>query len=337
MPLAGSSQTIAEVAVLIPCYNEEKTIGAVVKAFRKALPDALIYVYDNNSADATRDEALKAGAIVRRETTQGKGWVVRRMFADIEADYYVLVDGDDTYDASIAPCMLARVQSENLAMMVGRRIHESAEAYRPGHVLGNKLFTSSVAKLFGRRFTDILSGYRVFSRPFVKSFPVFSGGFEIETELTVHALTLGLPISEVETTYKERPAGSSSKLNTYRDGMRILWMIFQLVKNEKPLGFFAVLGVCCLAMSFLLAYPIVVTFLETGLVPRFPTAILATGLALYALIMFACGLILDTVTKGRREIKLLSYLNADRSAQHANLTFAESQANRPDEARSAAE
>jgi glycosyltransferase involved in cell wall biosynthesis len=316
MAVSGSPQMTGEVAVLIPCYNEEKTIAAVVKAFRKALPDASIYVYDNNSADATREEAQRAGAIVRRETTQGKGWVVRRMFADIEADYYVLVDGDDTYDATMAPRMVAAVQNENLAMLVGRRIHESADAYRPGHVLGNKLFTGSVAGLFGRRFTDILSGYRVFSRPFVKSFPVFSGGFEIETELTVHALTLGLPISEVPTTYKERPVGSASKLNTYRDGIRILWMIFNLFKNEKPLSFFAILGVICLALSGLLAYPVIVTFLETGLVPRFPTAILATGLALYALIMFACGLILDTVTKGRRETKLLSYLNAGRSAQN---------------------
>lgn len=317
MAVSGSAQMTREVAVLIPCYNEEKTIAAVVNAFGQALPDASIYVYDNNSADATREEAQRAGAIVRQETTQGKGWVVRRMFADIEADYYVLVDGDDTYDASIAPRMVDALRDESLAMVVGRRIHESADAYRPGHVLGNKLFTGSVAALFGSRFTDILSGYRVFSRPFVKSFPVFSGGFEIETELTVHALTLGLPICEIATSYKERPVGSASKLNTYRDGIRILWMIFKLFKNEKPLIFFALLGVICLALAVLLAYPLVITFLETGLVPRFPTAILATGLALYALIMFACGLILDTVTKGRREMKLLSYLNAGRFVRNA--------------------
>jgi hypothetical protein len=248
------------------------------------------------------------------------------MFADIEADYYVLVDGDDTYDASAAPGMVASVRDENLAMLVGRRIHESVEAYRPGHVLGNKLFTGSVAGLFGRSFTDILSGYRVFSRAFVKSFPVFSGGFEIETELTVHALTLGLPISEVATSYKERPAGSTSKLNTYRDGVRILWMIFNLFKNEKPLNFFSILGALCLLLAALLAYPIVITFVETGLVPRFPTAILATGLALYALIMFACGLILDTVTKGRREMKLLCYLNASRYAQRRGQPFAATEA-----------
>jgi glycosyltransferase involved in cell wall biosynthesis len=324
MPLLSSPSVPGEVAVLIPCYNEQKTIANVVQSFRQALPHADIYVYDNNSADETCDEARKAGAIVRRETTQGKGWVVRRMFADIDADYYVLVDGDDTYDASVAPGMVATLRDESLAMLVGRRIHESTEAYRPGHVLGNKLFTGSVAGLFGRSFTDILSGYRVFSRAFVKSFPVFSGGFEIETELTVHALTLGLPIAEVATNYKERPVGSASKLNTYRDGVRILWMIFKLFKNEKPLNFFAFLGALCLSLATLLAYPIVVTFVETGLVPRFPTAILATGLALYALIMFACGLILDTVTKGRREMKLLCYLNASRGPQGKSQPFAAS-------------
>jgi glycosyltransferase involved in cell wall biosynthesis len=324
MPLASSHHKPGEIAVLIPCYNEEKTIEAVVRNFREALPYADIYVYDNNSADRTCDAARKAGAIVRRETTQGKGWVVRRMFADIEADFYVLVDGDDTYDASAAPGMVAMVRDENLAMLVGRRIHESVGAYRPGHVLGNKLFTGSVASLFGRSFTDILSGYRVFSRAFVKSFPVFSGGFEIETELTVHALTLGLPISEIATSYKERPVGSTSKLNTYRDGVRILWMIFNLFKNEKPLNFFSILGVLCLALAAVLAYPIVITFVETGLVPRFPTAILALGLAIYALIMFACGLILDTVTKGRREMKLLSYVNASRYGQGPVRPFAAS-------------
>lgn len=302
-----------EIAVLLPCYNEEKTIAAVVRDFRAALPQAVIYVYDNNSSDKTREEARAAGAVVRGESLQGKGWVVRRMFADIDADYYILADGDDTYDASIAPAMLATAHEEKLAMLVGRRIHESTAAYRPGHVWGNKLFTGSVAGLFGRSFTDILSGYRVFSRAFVKSFPVFSGGFEIETELTVHALTLGLPISEVSTVYKERPVGSASKLNTYRDGIRILWMILTLFKNEKPLNFFSLLGILFLTFSGLLAWPIVLTFIETGLVPRFPTAILATGLALYALIMFACGLILDTVTKGRREMKLLCYLNVRRN------------------------
>jgi glycosyltransferase involved in cell wall biosynthesis len=304
----------AHIAVLIPCYNEEQTVAAVVRSFRAALPDADIFVYDNNSTDKTVEVAAIAGAIVRRENLQGKGWVVRRMFADIEADYYVLVDGDDTYDAAIAPRLVAMAKEDNIAMLVSRREHEHSNAYRPGHVLGNKLFTGSLASLFGRTFTDILSGYRVFSRPFVKSFPVFSGGFEIETELTVHALTLGLPVSEIAAVYKARPVGSISKLSTYRDGVRILWTIFRLFRNEKPLAFFSTLGLVCLATSGLLAYPVVVTFLETGLVPRFPTAVLSTGLAIYALIMFACGLILDTVTRGRRELKLLTYLNASRFA-----------------------
>jgi glycosyltransferase involved in cell wall biosynthesis len=304
-----SPQAFLSIAVLVPCCNEEKTIAAVVRDFRKVLPGATIYVYDNNSVDHTREEALGAGAILRREPLQGKGWVVRKMFADIEADYYVLVDGDGTYDATIIPSMIEVVREENLAMLVGRRVHESEEAYRPGHVLGNKLLTASVAWLFGRSFTDILSGYRVFSRAFVKSFPVSSSGFEIETELTVHALTLGLPISEVATVYRERPAGSTSKLNTYRDGVRILWTIFKLFKNERPLTFFGSCGGVCLAASGIISWPIFVTYLETGLVPRFPTAILATGLALYSLIMFACGLILDTVTKGRRDMKLLFYLH----------------------------
>jgi glycosyltransferase involved in cell wall biosynthesis len=300
--------------VLVPCYNEEKTIAAVVRDFRNSLPGASIYVYDNNSKDATCKEAEAAGAQVRSEPMQGKGWVVRRMFADVEADFYVLVDGDGTYDASLAAKMVELTQTRHLAMVVGRRMHRSAVAYRRGHLWGNRLFTRAVASLFGTSLTDILSGYRVLSRPFVKSFPVFAGGFEIETELTVHALTLGLPIAEIPTPYKERPLGSDSKLSTWRDGIRIMWMILVLFKNEKPLIFFSLLGSVFLLTSLILAYPIVRTFLETGLVPRFPTAILTTGLAVYALIMFACGVILDTVTKGRQEAKLLAYLNAGKNA-----------------------
>ena len=299
-----------QVAVLIPCCNEEKTISAVVRDFRAALPGADVYVYDNNSSDRTPEEARAAGAVVRRESMQGKGWVVRRMFADVEADHYVLVDGDDTYDASAAAKMVAQMEREHLAMLVARRVHQSTRAYPAGHVLGNQLLSRSVAWFFGSSFTDITSGYRVLSRAFVKSFPVFSGGFEIESELTIHALTLGLPVAEVSTVYKERPAGSVSKLHTYRDGARILWMIVTLYKNEKPMPFFGALGIFCLMMSLGLAYPVAVEYLRTGLVPRFPTAILATGIAIYALIMFACGLILDTVTKGRREAKLLAYLAA---------------------------
>lgn len=299
-----------KIAVLIPCHNEEQTVAAVVEAFRSSLPSATIYVYDNNSKDATARVAAQAGAIVRHEPMQGKGSVVRRMFADIEADFYVLVDGDHTYDASIAPEMLALASEQRLAMLVGRRVATSSGAYRPGHEWGNRMFTRSVALLFGSRLEDILSGYRVFSREFVKSFPVFSGGFEIETELTVHALTLRLPVAEIATVYKERPDGSASKLNKYTDGTRILWMIFTLTKNEKPFIFFSIWSLIFLAASLILAYPVVVTFLETGLVPRFPTAILATGLTISAMVLFACGLILDTVTKGRREMKLLHYLNA---------------------------
>lgn len=310
-----SSPGEPRIAVLIPCYNEEKTIAQVVRDFRAALPLAHIFVYDNNSKDRTCQEAEAAGAEVRRERLQGKGWVVRRMFADIDADFYLLVDGDGTYDAGIANQLVEMIQSQHLAMVVGQRVHQSADAYRAGHVLGNKLFTNAVATLFGTSFTDILSGYRVFSRPFVKSFPVFAGGFEIETELTVHALTLRLPVAEIATAYKERPAGSVSKLSTYRDGFRILWMILLLFKNEKPLLFFSILGSLFLVTGLILAYPIVVTFIETGLVPRFPTAILSTGLAVYALIMFACGLILDTVSKGRQEAKLLAYLNAQRTSR----------------------
>jgi glycosyltransferase involved in cell wall biosynthesis len=297
-----------KIAVLIPCHNEEHTIAGVVDAFRSALPSATVYVYDNNSRDATRNIAAEAGAIVRNEPAQGKGSVVRRMFSEIEADLYILVDGDGTYDASIAPQMVAMVSEQRLAMLVGRRVARSSGAYRPGHRLGNRMFTRAVAMLFGASLHDILSGYRVFSRDFVKSFPGFSRGFEIETELTVHALTLRLPVAEIETVYQER-AGGASKLNKYTDGTRILWTIFTLFKNERPFLFFTLLSLLFLVMSLILAYPLFVTFLETGLVPRFPTAILATGLTVSAIILFACGLILDTVTKGRREMKLLHYLN----------------------------
>jgi glycosyltransferase involved in cell wall biosynthesis len=299
---------VPRIAVLIPGFNEEKTIGQVIADFHAALPHARIYVYDNNSTDGTSECAVRAGAIVRNEIRQGKGNVVRRMFAEIDADVYLLVDGDGTYDAAAAPEMLTVLLKHRLAMLVARRVGDSAKAYRRGHAFGNRLFTDAVAMLFGTSFDDILSGYRAFSRPFVKSFPAFSGGFEIETELTVHALTLGLPVAELTTRYRERPDGSRSKLSTYRDGWRIVWTIFNLFKNEKPLIFFFLLGGFLLLASVVLAYPIVVTFLQTGLVPRFPTAILATGVAVSSLLMFSCGLILDTVTKGRREAKLLAYL-----------------------------
>ncbi|MEA2934732.1 MAG: hypothetical protein QOD74_1378 [Variibacter sp.] len=306
----GAETTIAaqRVAVLIPCYNEETAIATVVAQFRSALPDASIHVYDNNSTDRTFDAASAAGASVRREPLQGKGHVVRRMFADVEADVYVLVDGDATYDAPSAPMMIAKLLDEHLDMVVGARVDQQQEAYRLGHRLGNRMLTGFVSEVFEATFSDMLSGYRVFSRRFVKSFPVLSGGFEIETELTVHALELGLPVTEVKTPYYARMEGSTSKLNTYRDGFRILWMIARLYKSERPLRFFSSIGSFLALISIGLATPIFITFLREGIVPRLPTAILATGLMLLAFLALTCGIILGTVTRGRREVKLLAYL-----------------------------
>ena len=300
------------IAVLIPCYNEEAAIAAVVTDFRKALPEADIYVYDNNSKDRTCEIAAAAGAIVCNEPQQGKGSVMRRMLSEIDADVFVTVDGDDTYDASAAPVLVRALVQNRLAMVVGRRVHTEKEAYRRGHVIGNLMFTRSVEWLFGRTFTDILSGYRVFSRAFVQSFPTASRGFEIETELTVHALTLSLPVQEFETAYKSRPEGSVSKLHTYRDGWRISLMILRLFRTERPQLFYTLIGCALLLLSVGFIAPIIVTFLETGLVPRFPTAILSTGIAISGLLSFACGLILDTVTQGRREAKMLAYLAVPR-------------------------
>jgi glycosyltransferase involved in cell wall biosynthesis len=296
------------VAVLVPCYNEETAIAQVVRDFKAALPHAAIYVYDNNSSDQTMARAAQAGAIVRRETRQGKGNVVRRMFADIEADLYVLVDGDDTYDAAAAPAMLAQLQREGSDLLTARRIHTDAGAYRPGHVLGNRMLTGLTAWLFRVHITDMLSGYRVFSRRFVKSFPFTAEGFGIETELTVHAVRLMMPLSEMDTRYKERPAGSVSKLNTWKDGFRILRTIAHLVREERPLVFFSV-GFAVLALaSILISIPLMTEYLATGQVPRLPTAILATGLMLLAFLSLTCGLILDTVTRGRWEQKRMAYL-----------------------------
>ncbi len=297
-----------EVAVLVPCYNEERAIAKVVADFRLALPDAAIYVYDNNSTDGTVAAAAKAGAVVRRETHQGKGYVVRRMFNDIEADIYVLVDGDATYDAPSAPAMIDKLVRERLDMVVGSRVDREEAAYRRGHRAGNLMLTGFVAHIFGRAFTDILSGYRVFSRRFVKSFPILSGGFEIETELTVHALELELPVGEVATPYFSRPAGSASKLSTWHDGFRILRTILKLYRAERPLPFFGAFGVALAIMSIGLAIPVFITYVQEGLVPRLPTAILSTGLMLLAFLSIAVGLILDTVTRGRREAKLIAYL-----------------------------
>ena len=303
-----TSRAGLRVAVLVPCYNEQESIGAVVRDFRRLLPEATVYVYDNNSKDETRARAATAGAVVRSEPLQGKGFVVRRMFADIEADVYVLVDGDDTYDAASAPAMVERLLAEQLDMVVGCRVTDIEAAYRPGHRLGNRVLTGVVATVFGDRFSDILSGYRVFSRRFVKSFPALTKEFEIETELTVHALELDMPIVEIKTPYKDRPPGSSSKLRTYRDGVRILTAILILFKEERPLAFFGIAGLVLGLVALVLGYPLVVTFLETGQVPRFPTAILATGLMILAFLSFASGLILETVTRGRKELKRLAYL-----------------------------
>jgi len=301
----GAAQRIA---VLVPCYNEEATIAEVVRAFRAGLPDATVYVYDNNSSDRTVEVARTAGGVVRSETHQGKGYVVRRMFADVDADIYVLADGDATYDAPSARAMIARLIDERLDMVVGARVDRDEAAYRRGHRTGNRLLTGFVRHIFGQSFSDMLSGYRVFSRRFVKSFPVLTGGFEIETELTIHALELELPVAEVNTPYYSRPEGSASKLNTWRDGLRILFTIFQIYRAERPLTFFSAIGIALAAISIGLAIPIFITFLQQGNVPRFPTAILATGLMLASLLAFACGLVLDTVTRGRRELKLLAYL-----------------------------
>jgi glycosyltransferase involved in cell wall biosynthesis len=296
------------IAVLLPCYNEEAAIGTVVAEFRKALPSAEIYVYDNNSSDRTAMIAREAGANVRSERRQGKGHVVRRMFADVDADIYVLVDGDATYHAASAPRMIDALVSGHLDMIVGRRVDQSQAAYRRGHRTGNMMLTGVLASVFGEAFKDILSGYRVFSRRFVKSFPVLSGGFEIETELSVHALELALPVAEIDTPYFARPEGSLSKLNTWRDGLRILGTIIKLYRSEKPLRFFTAIGVFLAVISIGLAIPVVVTYLEQGVVPRLPTAVLSTGLMIAAILAVSSGLVLDTVTRGRREMKLLAYL-----------------------------
>jgi glycosyltransferase involved in cell wall biosynthesis len=295
--------------VLVPCFNEELTVGKTVEGFRQALPFATIYVYDNNSTDRTVEVAEAAGAVVRSETRQGKGNVVRRMFADIDADVYVLVDGDATYEAEAAPRMVRRSIEENLDFINGARVSGSVEAYRRGHRFGNYVLTAMVGNIFGRQFTDMLSGYKVFSRRYVKSFPAMSRGFEIETELTVHALELRMPSAEELTAYGERPSGSVSKLNTFRDGARILRLIFDLVRNERPLQFFGLVGAVLILIAVALTVPLAETFFETGLVPRLPTAVLAIGLIIIGFLSFLAGLILDVVATMRSEVKRLAYLS----------------------------
>ncbi|MET3438680.1 glycosyltransferase family 2 protein [Sphingomonas sp. 1185] len=296
------------IAVLLPCYNEEAAIAQTIAGFRAALPSATIYVYDNNSRDRTVEVARAAGAVVRSERIQGKGAVVRRMFADIDADIYVMADGDATYDAASAPGLVVRMVEEQLDMVVGQRVSEAELAYRRGHRFGNAMLTGMLARLFGRSFSDILSGYRVFSRRFVKSFPVLSVGFEIETEISVHALELKMPCAEVATPYFARPEGSASKLSTYSDGWRILRTIIKLYRIERPLWFFGAIAALFAAAAILLAVPLILTYLDTHQVPRFPTAILSTGLMLLAALNVFTGLILDTVVRGRQEVRRLAYL-----------------------------
>ena len=309
-PAAGSEAGVAmpRVAVILPCYNEAGAIVRTVEDFRQALPSAEVYVFDNNSTDSSRELAAGAGAIVRRVAQQGKGHVVRRMFADVDADIYIMADGDATYEAAAAPKMVAAMLEDNLDMVVGARRSEIEEAYRRGHRFGNWALTSLLTRLFGRSFTAILSGYRVFSRRFVKSFPVLSAGFEIETEISVHALELAMPVSEVVTAYGARPEGSVSKLSTYRDGWRILRTIITLYRIERPILFFGIIAALLALTGLVLAAPLIVTYMKTGLVPRFPTAILVTGLMILATLSGMCGLILDTVVRGRREIRRLAYL-----------------------------
>ena len=298
-----------EVAVLVPCFNEELTVGKTVADFREALPLATIYVYDNNSTDRTIDVARAAGAVVRNEPRQGKGNVVRRMFADVDADVFVLVDGDATYEAQAAPRMVRRAIDESLDFVNGARVSKSMDAYRKGHRFGNYVLTALVQDIFGPQFTDMLSGYKVFSRRYVKSFPAMSRGFEIETELTVHALELRMPSGEELTAYGERPPGSVSKLSTFRDGARILRLIFDLLRNERPLKFFGLAGVGLILVAVALAVPVAETYLETGLVPRLPTAVLVIGMTLAGFLSTLAGLVLDVVATMRSEMKRLAYLS----------------------------
>ncbi|MYN29076.1 glycosyltransferase family 2 protein [Duganella levis] len=298
-----------KIAVIIPCYNEEVAIAQTVKDFAAALPEAKIYVYDNNSKDRTIEVARAAGAIVRSEHQQGKGNVVRRMLADVDADVYVLTDGDATYDAAAARDMIALLVNEELDMVVGSRKHTSDLAYRSGHQFGNKMLTTLLAQMFGNTFKDILSGYRIFSRRYAKSFPALTSGFEIETEMSVHSLELKMPVSEYETKYSERPEGSVSKLSTYRDGWRILMTMIKLYRVERPMLFFGMLAILLFILSIVLAIPLGITYFETGLVPRLPTAVLVTGLTILAGLCVFAGLILDTVVHGRREVRRLAYLS----------------------------
>ena len=303
------------IAVLLPCYNEEGAVGKTIKDFYKVLPYARVFVYDNNSIDKTIDEAEKAGAIVFKELRQGKGEVVKRMFADIDADIYVLADGDDTYDANAAIKLIECLVNENLDMVIGTR-SVGKDAYPRGHIIGNKVFTGLISMFFNSKLNDVFSGYRVMSKRFVKTVPVLSDGFEIETELTVHALHHRMPIKEVATMYKSRPEGTKSKLKTFSDGFKIMNFIFFLLRDVKPLLFFSVLSMCFASMSLFSGIPVVIEFFQTGLVERLPTAVLASGLGIISVICLFTGLVLDNVSRGRLENKLLTYLSSE--ANHKN-------------------
>jgi glycosyltransferase involved in cell wall biosynthesis len=306
--MSASASAMGRVAVLIPCFNEEAAVAAVVQGMRAALPEAMIFVYDNGSTDRTVERARGAGAVVRHEPARGKGNVVRRMFADVDADIYILVDGDGTYDATVAPTMVERLLDEQLDMLNAARVEEKVGAYRTGHRVGNAMISGAVAGIFGHGFRDILSGYRAFSRRYVKSFPALATGFEIETELTVHALQLRMPTAELDARYGPRAAGSVSKLHTYRDGFRILGAILRIAKEERPLLFFALLAALLMATSVGLSLPVFEEYRRSGLVPRFPTAILSTGIMILAFLSLTCGFVLDSVTRGRYEMKRLYYL-----------------------------
>lgn len=305
-------------AVLVPCFNEEVAIARVLRDFQRVLPEAIVYVFDNNSTDRTVEIATSLGAVVRHVPLQGKGNVMRRMFADVEADIYILVDGDDTYLADSSPAMIEKLVSQGLDMVVGRRQSTEAASYRTGHRFGNRVLSGFVAQLFGRTFTDMLSGYRVFSRRYVKSFPALAQGFETETELTVHALELRMPVAEINTPYKSRPEGSFSKLNTIRDGVRILVTILRLFRLERPVLFFGLIGAMLALLAVALSVPLALTYAQTGLVPRLPTAMLATGLGILASLSLTCGLILENVTQSRQEARRLVYLGIPNSSSQVN-------------------
>jgi glycosyltransferase involved in cell wall biosynthesis len=298
-----------DLALLIPCHNEEMTIEKVVSDFKVTLPNLMIYVYDNASTDETIKAAKLAGALVFKEPNKGKGNVIRRMFADIEADIFIMVDGDATYDASIVSSMIDELVNNNLDIVIATRKASDSNAYRSGHVLGNKAITRAVSFIFNGGFTDMLSGYRVMSRRFVKSFPIVSSGFEIETEMAIHILQLGIPYKEIETKYDARPVGSESKLNTWADGMKILKMIILLFKEQKPFQLFGIFFLLLLLLSFVLSIPLMLTFIDTGLVPRLPTAILIIGITILAFVSLSAGIILDSVSRAKLENKRLHYIN----------------------------